>query len=498
MTLSSYLDVEQGSTLNMAGYPLSAPTVYLGWGYNQPVSVLNRGPIAAPNLDVYAPGQTFNLNASDNVTDFQSQRRHVYAQQPGLHAEPLQWCAGDDDRDGQREQQRGRFPAAAALTPGGLHDAQRRAQRAAIFDTGHGGLWSVLRRPSTFGSGSGPANVLNRGPITTANLNVYAAGQTFNLNPSDSVTNFNLYGGTCTLNSPVSTLTLSNSAQAATTLSGSVSSSVNLYTGSTLTLGASMTLNSYLDVEQGSTLNMAGYPLSAPTVYLGWGYNQPVSVLNGGPISTNNLYVGGSSTVTSSGLNDVVNNQIALSGSEPLRDTAGQWPSDRPDLPRRGREPISTLSGSSVLQLTAGSNSGPSWVFRWQDPPGRLVGENAHRSRSAAGQYRGFLDGGLLVCSIWGGLYLRGHRPARSILYLCAMEQQLELRPATGAAREVHRRASGPVGLADHRRPRRQQQQPWVANSPLRLSFFDTAAPSYNLQGNAIELSGDVVNQIAN
>ena len=61
-----------------------------------------------------------------------------------------------------------------------------------------------------FGSGSGPANVLNRGPITTANLNVYAAGQTFNLNPSDSVTNFNLYGGTCTLNSPVSTLTLSN------------------------------------------------------------------------------------------------------------------------------------------------------------------------------------------------------------------------------------------------------------------------------------------------
>ena len=59
-----------------------------------------------------------------------------------------------------------------------------------------------------------------------------------------------------------------------------MSSSVNLYTSSTLTLGASITLNSYLDVEQGSTLNMAGYPLSAPSVYLGWGYNQPVSVLD--------------------------------------------------------------------------------------------------------------------------------------------------------------------------------------------------------------------------
>ena len=142
-----------------------------------------------------------------------------------------------------------------------------------------------------FGSASGPANVLNRGPITTANLNVYAAGETFNLNPSDSVTNFNLYGGTSTLNSPVSTLTLSNGAQATTTATGNVSSSVNLYTSSTLTLGASITLNSYLDVEQGSTLNMAGYPLSAPSVYLGWGYNQPVSVLNRGPISTANLDV---------------------------------------------------------------------------------------------------------------------------------------------------------------------------------------------------------------
>ena len=151
-------------------------------------------------------------------------------------------------------------------------------------------------------------------------------------------------------------------------MSGSVSTFVNLYTGSTLTLGASMTLNSYLDVEQGSTLNMAGYPLSAPTVYLGWGYNQPVSLLNGGPISTNNLYVGGSSTVTLSGLNDVVNNQIALSGSTlALQQANGQVTG----LTFHGAAASDlTLSGSSVLQLTAGSNSGPNWLFRWQDPSG--------------------------------------------------------------------------------------------------------------------------------
>ncbi len=286
MTLNSYLDVEQGSTLNMAGYPLSAPSVYLGWGYNQPVSLLNRSPISTANLDVYAPGQTFNLNPSDNVTNFSLSGGTCTLNSPVSTLNLYNGAQATTTLAGNVSSSVG-LSGSSALTLGAsmtLSSALTVPQYSTLDMAGYG-----LSAPNvTFGSA---ANVLNRGPITTANLNVYAAGETFNLNPSDSVLNFNLYGGTSTLNSPVSTLTLSNGAQATTTATGNVSSSVNLYTSSTLTLGASITLNSYLDVEQGSTLNMAGYPLSAPSVYLGWGYNQPVSVLNRGPISTANLDV---------------------------------------------------------------------------------------------------------------------------------------------------------------------------------------------------------------
>ena len=149
MTLSGNLDVERSSTLNMAGHPLSAATVYLGWNYAQPVTVLNVGPITASNLDVSA-----------------------------------------------------------------------------------------------------------------------------------------------------STLALSGS--------GNVIGSLSLYHASTLTLGGPLTLSGNLDVEQSSTLNMAGQSLTASTVYLGWNSNQPVTVLNGGPITATNLNVGTSTYVFTS--SDAVTN----------------------------------------------------------------------------------------------------------------------------------------------------------------------------------------------
>ncbi len=67
MTLSGALDVERSSTLNMANHPLSAATVLLGWNQSQPVTVLNRGPIAATNLDIAA--NTLNFSSSDAVTN---------------------------------------------------------------------------------------------------------------------------------------------------------------------------------------------------------------------------------------------------------------------------------------------------------------------------------------------------------------------------------------------------------------------------------------------
>ena len=59
-------------------------------------------------------------------------------------------------------------------------------------------------------------------------------------------------------------MNLSMSSQAATTAAGNVSGSVNLYTGSGLTLGASMALSSYLDVEQDSHAEHGGLSALRP------------------------------------------------------------------------------------------------------------------------------------------------------------------------------------------------------------------------------------------
>ena len=118
-----------------------------------------------------------------------------------------------------------------------------------------GNYWNVLSSLN-LGDGGGSGTIVeNGGSFSTPNLYLYS-GNSLALGASDTVT---------------SSMNLSMSSQAATTAAGNVSGSVNLYTGSGLTLGASMALSSYLDVEQGSTLNMAGYPLSAPTVYLWMG-----------------------------------------------------------------------------------------------------------------------------------------------------------------------------------------------------------------------------------
>ena len=160
-----------------------------------------------------------------------------------------------------------------------------------------------------------PVTVLNRVSITATYLNV--ANMPFDLSASDTVTNFSLSGGTSTLNSSVSSLTLYSSAQATTTASGNATASVGLVYSCTLTLGAPMALSGQIDVEASSTLNMAGNPLSANSVTLGWSYaGQPVTVLNRAPITATNLNVG--QMAFDLGASDAVTNFSLTSGTSTL------------------------------------------------------------------------------------------------------------------------------------------------------------------------------------
>ena len=330
MTLSGQLDVEQNSTLDMRGNPLSANTVYLGWAYTQPVAVLNRGPITAANLYVYA--SAFDLSASDSVTNFSlgggtstlnSNVSNLY-----LYAAQAVTTASGNVSGTLMLFSTSTLTLGAPMTLGSLYVEEYSTLNMA------GNPVSANMVDLGYNDGQ-PVAVQGRAPITAANLEV--GNMQFDLSSSDMVTNFSLSSGTSTLYSPVSSLSLSNSSRATTTPAGNVSGYVNVDLSSTLTLGAPLTLSSQLDVERNSTLDMAGNPLSAPTVYLGWSYGQPVAVLNRGPINAANLYVYGQAFDLSS--SDAVTNFSLGGGTSTLNSPVSS-------LYLYGAQAVTTASGN--------------------------------------------------------------------------------------------------------------------------------------------------------
>ena len=279
MALSGDFDLERNATLDMAGHPLAAYVVEFGWNFGnpggQPVNVLNRAAITAANLEV--GNVTFNLSASDNVTNFYldygastlsssvSSLTLSYTSQ--ATTTPAGYVAGSVSVD-----------LSSALTMGApmTLTGNLDLERSSTLDMAGHPLTAYQVLLSWYDNQ--PYTLLNRAPITATYLDVGIG--TFNLSASDNVTNFYLDYAASTLSSSVSSLTLSYTSQATTTPTGSVTGLVSVAGSSTLTLGALMTLGSsylgVLDVESNSTLNMAGHPVNANTVEFGWGYNQPV------------------------------------------------------------------------------------------------------------------------------------------------------------------------------------------------------------------------------
>ena len=131
-------------------------------------------------------------------------------------------------------------------------------------------------------NGSSAVTLDNRGASTLTNLYV-GNSMPFNINSGDSVGNFFLSGGTSTLNATVGTISLYNGASATTTAAGGISNASfnqsNVETGSTLTLGANLNMNTgFLNVQDsGSTLDMGGNSLTAYELLLGWNGSSAVT-----------------------------------------------------------------------------------------------------------------------------------------------------------------------------------------------------------------------------
>ena len=278
LTLTGTLDVRHnGSKLDMGGHTITANQIFLGWndGYpQQPITVQNRGTLLTNNL--YVGNQTFNLIATDSVSNFfLINSSTVFGATNTVNYLSL------NDGSTVTTAATGNVTGSASVLSGStltlganmsLAGDLRVENSGSKLDMG-GHTISANRILLGWDYGQ-PTSVQNRGTILTNHL--YVGNQTFNLIAADAMPYLDL-----------------GNAMLTTAATGNVTGSASVLSGSTLTLGANMSLAGDLRVENsGSKLDMGGHTISANRIFLGWDYGQPISVQNRGTIITNHLYVG--------------------------------------------------------------------------------------------------------------------------------------------------------------------------------------------------------------
>ncbi len=493
MALAGALSLQDaGSTLDMQGHTLAANQIFYGWYGSGVPTIVNRGPLIANYL--YVADQPFSLAPADSVTNFYL--FNVAGSTLGSNTvNNLQLSASSSLVTTTTGNVTGNIDIAggSTLTMGAdmpltgylnLQDAG-----STLNMQGH----TLTANQIFYGwYGGGVPTLVNRGPLVTPNL--YVADQPFSLAPADSVTNFYLYnvGGSTLGSNTVSYLQLSASSSLITTTTGNVTGNIDIESGSTLTMGANMALAGALSLQDaGSTLDMGGHRLTANQVFLGWYGSGAVSVANPGPVTANYLYSANGSAPTLQAPGSTVTDQINLEANADLtlQQPGGQFTgltflgSSSSDL---------IINDTSVLQLS-GSNSGPSWIFRWPDLPGGSW-VNTLTGAIAAGQIAVSSSAGYSVFDLEGYTYIA--TPSTLIWNGGGTDDNWGtagnfsgVTPTAG-----HWLRFGPLAAGGHT----ANSNNLAADTLFYGIFFDSAAPSYSLQGNAIELSGNVVNQSAN
>ena len=207
--------------------------------------------------------------------------------------------------------------------------------------------------------------LLNRGKLTTNDL--YIGNQAFNLIASDSVSNMYLtnsttvFGATNTLNN----LTIYSGSTATTTAVGNIKSNIDVQSGCILKLGDNLSLTGNLTIRgSGATLDMGYHTITANQIFLGWDWDAPITLLNGGTLTAANLYIGnGSVAAIHSGM---INNLIDLANSSVL--TVSQANGQLTGLTFNGTSQGNlSINDSSVLNLQFGQSRFSHWIFRWHD-----------------------------------------------------------------------------------------------------------------------------------
>jgi hypothetical protein len=311
LNLSGQLQV--GGTLNANGHSITAAnSIDLGVVGPLPFTITNRGPISTYFLSIGGPvGQTFNLTPADSVNVLTLYGVHSDLP-PGVSIPVLQL---EPNEPGSPIYATATTSATSNVTdsvliyPGcTLTLGADMALSSANFPNGsltvNGTLnangHAISSGQVTLSGSGGTFGLVNRGPITTANLSVSSQnspGQTtFTLTSVDAVTALTLYGvnfaplpGIQVKSLSLYSIGASPVVPATATISnGNVTDSVSVGSGCTLTLGTDLVLTNSFGLS--GTLDANGKALSAQFVSLS-SSGGPVAILNRGPISTPNLTV---------------------------------------------------------------------------------------------------------------------------------------------------------------------------------------------------------------
>lgn len=274
------------STLDAQGHAITATGLLIGWYGGTNVRLLNRGDLILNELLV--ANQNFNLTPADQVASFAlSNGSTTFVPAETVQSLYLQDVATATTSAAGNITTRVDVTSGSTLTlSANLSVSESVAvwgDNSTLNAQGHRITADTL---SVGWDGGTNVGVLNKGDLAVTHLLV--ANQTFNLGAADQVTDFRLINGSTNLGAAavVQGLYLQN-ASAATTATGNLAGSVEVTTGSRLTLGADLSVSGSVDVlGNNSTINAQFHKITADTLSL----NGPtVQLLNKGELAVTNL-----------------------------------------------------------------------------------------------------------------------------------------------------------------------------------------------------------------
>jgi hypothetical protein len=341
------------STLDARGHNITAEELTVAG--NSSSALLNRGNLAVAYLSM--SDQSINLTAADRVTSFALYRASsnlgtiagIENLELGDGATAVTTSAGNITRNVT-------VGRGSTLTLGADLGVSGTVQitggNSTLDARGHTITAETLQLGFFGGSGD---RLLNKGNLAVTNF--ILSGQNMDLSAADRVTNLTILPGLDGEGSAVST--------AAT---GNVTGSVQLPTGSTLTLGADLVVTGAISARN-STIDARGHNITASLLDLTYFASNPgdpnVRLLNDGAVTvTGDLALSGGVRVELHDGNDSAQGLIMSSDGDDLRVKAAAT-----GLTISGPEAYNLFLSDSTLTLELDGRQ-PGWVMRWANPEG--------------------------------------------------------------------------------------------------------------------------------